>query len=413
MSITASEGSAFMEQEMQQEIKQSREDGDTGNAAAGDKKNPLTRKRIWIFLIMTFLITYVIEIFIIGPRVGSTDENEALLAQSMISGVMFAPTIGVILTRLITGEGFSLKSLNLTIRWKEKKKVYLLTWGGIALLILLGTIFYFLIFSNQFDPQLGYVSAVLTSLDGTAYTTAQLWQYMFFQILIGIVLSPLANILNCFGEEWGWRGYLLPKLLLRFQPVTAVVLDGLIWGIWHAPLVALVGLNYGTGYAGFPILGILAMCIFCVAVGTILSYASIQAKSCVPAILGHGLINGFASIGIYFSSLEHPYNVFLGPAPTGLIGGIFFLAAAAVLLRKLSHEEVIWEENPAFEPEKSDAARKTDADRKADTAAETPVKKSLSMRDRAMLQAEDAAVPETAMGDGNAPADQTDDASEA
>ena len=121
--------------------------------------------------------------------------------------------------------------------------------------------------------------------------------------------------------------------------VPAVLIDGLIWGLWHAPLVAVAGLNYGMGYLGYPVTGILAMCVFCVVIGIILSYVTIKTSSCVPAILGHGMINGFATIGIYFTSLETPYNVFLGPAPTGLIGGTGFIVLAGYLLFKLYKEE--------------------------------------------------------------------------
>lgn len=38
------------------------------------------------------------------------------------------------------------------------------------------------------------------------------------------------------GEEAGWRGYFLPRLLGRFQPLTASLILGLIWAIWHVPL---------------------------------------------------------------------------------------------------------------------------------------------------------------------------------
>jgi uncharacterized protein len=43
------------------------------------------------------------------------------------------------------------------------------------------------------------------------------------------------------GEEIGWRGYALPKLLHDHSPFKASVLLGLVWGVWHAPLYAIAG----------------------------------------------------------------------------------------------------------------------------------------------------------------------------
>ena len=66
----------------------------------------LNRKQILVFLAVTFIITYGIEIFMILPMSGSTDINEAMTAQSLSSMVMLAPAIGAILARIITHEGF-------------------------------------------------------------------------------------------------------------------------------------------------------------------------------------------------------------------------------------------------------------------------------------------------------------------
>lgn len=304
-------------------------------------KDSLNGRRIIIFLAITFIITYGIEFFMIAPLIGSTDMNAAMAAQSMIAGVMFAPTFGVILTRVLTKEGFLGSDLYFSFRLKGFLKYYGIVWPGFIALIVIGAGLYFLIFPKQFDGNLGYAAAVLNAQTQTPLTTEQVRQTMLLQIIVGAVLSPFVNIVNCFGEEWGWRGYLLPKLLRQFKVVPAVLIDGLIWGIWHAPLIAIAGLNYGMGYVGYPVTGILAMCVFCVVIGTILSYVTIKTHSCIPAVLGHGMINGFATIGIYFTSLENPYNVFLGPAPTGLIGGAGFIVLAGYLLIRMQKEEKI------------------------------------------------------------------------
>ena len=56
-------------------------------------------------------------------------------------------------------------------------------------------------------------------------------------LLNSIIGAPLA-----LGEEYGWRGYLLPRLL-PLGEIRATLLLGMIWGIWHLP-VLLIGLNY-------------------------------------------------------------------------------------------------------------------------------------------------------------------------
>jgi CAAX protease family protein len=62
-------------------------------------------------------------------------------------------------------------------------------------------------------------------------------------LVIGLGLNALTmNAMFAFGEEYGWRGYLLPKLLPLGEARAAVVL-GVIWGLWHSPLL-IAGLNY-------------------------------------------------------------------------------------------------------------------------------------------------------------------------
>lgn len=295
-------------------------------------------KRILIFLSVTFVLTYIIEIFLIAPILGSPDVNEAMAAQSLITWVMFMPALGALATRIFTKEGLQGSDLYFSIKIKKHLKYYGLVWFGFGALTVAGAVLYFILFPRQYDGNLGYAAAVLNAQMEEELTAEQVRQLMGAQAVTGFLLSPFMNIIYCFGEEWGWRGYLLPKLMKRFKVVWAVLLNGVLWGLWYIPLIVM-GHNYGVGYRGFPYTGIIAMCLFCVVQGIILSYVTIKTHSCVPAILGHGMMNGFSTIGIYFSSLENPYNVFLGPAPTGLIGGAGFIILAAVLLWKLKKEE--------------------------------------------------------------------------
>src|SRR6185369_3706733 len=71
----------------------------------------------------------------------------------------------------------------------------------------------------------------------------------------GLTLGVLITTLFAFGEEFGWTGYLLVQLLPLGRWRAAVVY-GLIWGLWHAPVIA-----GGFNYPGYPVLGVVMMCV--------------------------------------------------------------------------------------------------------------------------------------------------------
>ena len=79
------------------------------------------------------------------------------------------------------------------------------------------------------------------------------------------------------------------------------------------------------------------MCVFCIVLGVFLSYVTLKTKSCIPAVLGHGAVNGIAAIGIYFT--KDGGNPFVGPAPTGIIGLIPFLMVAVIMAIRLRKDE--------------------------------------------------------------------------
>lgn len=63
-----------------------------------------------------------------------------------------------------------------------------------------------------------------------------------FALFIVIVLfgGPLQ-------EEFGWRGFLLPRLQKKFHPIYSAVIVGVVWSLWHLPMFFISG----TGYNNF------------------------------------------------------------------------------------------------------------------------------------------------------------------
>lgn len=53
-----------------------------------------------------------------------------------------------------------------------------------------------------------------------------------------VFLLLFVTLVPGFGEEFGWRGYMLPRLALRMSPRKAVLTHALIWWAWHLPILA-------------------------------------------------------------------------------------------------------------------------------------------------------------------------------
>lgn len=296
-----------------------------------DEKKRITTKRILIFIGITFLITYGLEFGLIYPLANRAETDISgitpILLQLAIGSMMFLPSVGVLLTRLITKEGFS--DCWIKPHFRGHIKYYVMAWFLPSLCTALGAILYFGIFHKDFDGNLGYLIS-LYQAQGVTIRYSQAMTVAIAQILMGIFLSPILNIFTCFGEEWGWRGYLLPKMKERLPMLPMLLVNGIIWGLWHAPLTML-GHNYGLGYKGYPFTGILAMCLFCIVMGIFLTYVTVRTGSCLPAAIAHGSINGMAAAGTLFLSPDAEMSPFLGPAPTGIIGGAFFILLGIIL----------------------------------------------------------------------------------
>lgn len=294
-------------------------------------------KRILIYVIVTFALTWAYCLLIVYPiaRGESLQGIPATATQLLVAAAMFFPAIGVFLTRLITREGF--RSVWLKPNLKKNLRFYLLAWFGPGILTFAGMGIYFLLFPGNFDPNCGYMRLTMEAA-GVPYEAQAVPMnlLLLIQAVEAFLLAPVLNFVTCFGEEWGWRGYLLPKMKNLLPTIPMLLVTGIIWGLWHAPLT-IIGHNYGMGYPGYPFAGIAMMCVFCTVLGVFLSYVTLKTNSCIPAILAHGAINGIAAIGMYFT--YDGGNPFVGPTPTGIIGMIPFIFVAIFMVLHLKKKQ--------------------------------------------------------------------------
>ncbi len=276
-------------------------------------------KRVWIYIAFTFGITWTMWI-VAGIFTGAFENGMGSTPIMMIVVAlgMFVPLIGALLTNVVMGRE---NRLNLCLRPRitGNVKYYLLAWFAPTIVSVLGAVVFFLINPSLFDATAGAFVQLVISADTTGAITEQMASLLLIvQAGFAISIAPFINMIPAFGEEVGWRGMLFPALCEKFSARTAVLISGVVWGLWHAPVI-IMGHNYGTGYWGYPVLGILSMVVFCTAMGSCLSYLRVRTQSVWPCALAHGAANAVAGISIYFCVVG---NTLTGPTPAGIIGGI-------------------------------------------------------------------------------------------
>lgn len=129
------------------------------------------------------------------------------------------------------------------------------------------------------------------------------------------------NGVFAFGEEYGWRG-VLSEEVRPLGLVKANLLVGVLWGLWHAPLIAL-GHNYGPDWvAGIPMFVVIT-----IPLSFILWWARERSTWVAAPAVVHGAFNGFAGV---FAVLVAGAGSLIA-VPVGLLGGLALAVVAAIL----------------------------------------------------------------------------------
>lgn len=121
--------------------------------------------------------------------------------------------------------------------------------------------------------------------------------------LLTIPAAAFLNLIPALGEELGWRGWLLPRLM-PLGTLWALLISGVVWGLWHAPLI-LLGYNYPSA-PGW--LGVSAMVIMCIIVGAVFSWLRLRSGSVWPPALAHAAFNGAGGSYLLFARAGEPID---------------------------------------------------------------------------------------------------------
>lgn len=115
-------------------------------------------------------------------------------------------------------------------------------------------------------------------------------------LVSGLFAGITINAIAAFGEEYGWRNYLVSALKGRNFWVACLFI-GVVWGFWHFPLI-LMGHNYFVHRTA----GVFMMVAMCLVMTPIELYLVLKAKSVYPAAIFHGTVNALAGATMIFIS---------------------------------------------------------------------------------------------------------------
>ena len=232
----------------------------------------------------------------------------------LVYGLMWTPGLASIVARLVFREGF--RDVSFRVGGRAGWKALGLAW---ALPPAVGFVAYGLAWAT------GLASFRIPALAEAGL--AWLQPPVRFAVLFGLsmTLVALLSVLSAAGEEIGWRGYLLTRLVEAEVP-RPVLLSGLVWAVWHLPLI-LSG-QYAAGPSRA--LSAVVFALTVVGISFVIGWMRLTTGSVWPAVALHAVWNAVIQ-GTFDSSTEGP-SIWVGEA--GLLVAAATLAVAWLLARK-------------------------------------------------------------------------------
>ena len=262
------------------------------------------------------IIAYVGVILLVGIYwlKGGTIESSSYTV--IAASCMFIPLVATIITQLAHKEPL-LKGIG--IRWKVNR------WWFVAWLlppVLVAAMIGLVCLLPGYDFSLDntFMDQKMKELNtwGVMISPQTVYRTTLLSTFINALIFPT---LLAFGEEVGWRGYLLKQFSGKKFLFAAIVI-GAIWGLWHAPLILM-----GHNFPDHRISGVFMMIAAGIFLAPLAQFIRIKSGSVIAAAIFHGSFNAFAA---FLPLSLNRYNDLL-TCPVGLVGIVVFILALLIL----------------------------------------------------------------------------------
>lgn len=284
--------------------------------------NEITNKKFGVFMAAAFLAAYI-PLTIAGLAYKGGNTILCLLLFRFTA--VFIPLIAVLIARL------PFKALG----WKPKFSFKYLLGAliGPQILSWIGAGIFFIFNKDAFGVSLDAYLAMMPAEAGSVFAGAGAdpVPVLITVIVMSLTFLPISQILPSLGEEAGWRGVMYPFLKAKLGPVAGKLTGGVLWGVWHWPLVILGNYFYEGEYFGKPILGPVMICITLCAFGILIDHFY-EKTGCIwiPSLM-HASMNASAVPLMFMLKSGNQHLSVLGPNCFGLLGCLPVIVLAVIL----------------------------------------------------------------------------------
>ncbi len=268
-----------------------------------------------------FLLALISGGFIAGIRLIGVNGNY------LAGFYMFGPAIAAAVTRLFFYRG-GFRDARLGFgRLKDYLGFWGITLGIVCLSYLMFTVLGSISWDFSGDAFLARLKDQMAATgkdinDLPAGLNPRIMLYIFF--LGGLSVFNIPTVLFGFGEEFGWRGLMFPRLCRRGLKF-AFIVGGLIWFAWHIPLIFIMPApgDFGPWQHAINMAILAAASIF-----SFVFFAFVYARSGTiwVASFAHAVMNNTSRSFSYFVRIEDQLTANLALAVTmALVVGILYL----------------------------------------------------------------------------------------
>lgn len=290
------------------------------NSAVAPQLDTVQRARrgLAIYLVLVVIGSGLLEWMIL--RTGDSIEKH----MGLITLLMWTPAVASLIARVVLREG--IRDVSFRFGGTRGAKALAAAW---LVPVAIGLIAYGIAWATGLVPfSLTAETAAAAGLGSVASLAAMSPVTRFLFFLAGsLTIGTLFACLTATGEEIGWRGYMLTRLVDAKVPKPLLV-SGIIWGAWHMPLI----LSGQYASSAQPALSALLFGVTIVSGATLIGTLRLHTGSLWPAVLAHAAWNSVIQGPFDMASRSPDASLWIGES--GVIVAAVCLVVAILVSRR-------------------------------------------------------------------------------